>query len=64
MMTLDLLLKRSATFCWLYISAKMIPLPNLRYIVQICYVLRQGVAKLLHPLTLCSCNKMFSTWDS
>ena len=44
-MTLGLLLKRSATFCWLKISAKIILLPNLQYSVQICYVLRQGVAK-------------------
>jgi len=63
-MTLGLLLKRSATFCWLDISAKMILLPNLQYSVQICYVLRQGVAKLIHVLTLCSFNKMFSTWDA
>jgi len=33
MMTLDLLLKRFAAFCWLYISAKMILLPNLQSIV-------------------------------
>jgi len=33
MMMLDLLLKCSATFCWLYISAKMILLSNLQYIV-------------------------------
>jgi len=39
----------------------MILLPNLQYSVQICYVLRQGVAKLIHLLILCSCNKMFST---
>ena len=28
----------------------MILLPNLQYSVQICYVLRQGVAKLIHQL--------------
>jgi len=58
---LDVLLKRFEAFCWLYISAKMILLPNLQYSGQICYVLRQCVAKLIHLLTLCSCNKMFST---